>query len=255
MTHAIRAAATLLLIQASLVAGADASTNTPPSGSSNIQPAPGRTVAKPPVTRPPVKTPPPTVDPLIALKKRITQLEQQVARLNGLYHTLRKQAVTPNYVWQTAAAVVNRAFGKTAANTTRVPLSASTGGVKLLHIITGKDTAAGQAVGASGVRCSIVAWGGKAGSRGYLYVYAVPVGDMIMRNNYLIHADTNVPCIDGRLQTHHIWKGTTVKGAKMAPGRYKIFVRLIVYASNGKRIGQAMRFWGDARPTAYNLTL
>lgn len=230
-----------------------AATNTAPSGKTDIQPAPGKQA--PPAVANKRVLPAAGGTELDALRKRVQQLEARLAWLIREHQALKYRAATRDYVWQTAAGLVNRALGKGTTDAARVPVAAESGGARLVNIIAGPDTPAGAVVGTNGVRVAVAAIGGKGAARGYLYVYALPVGDMIMRTNYLIHADDNVPVIGTLAQTHFVWKGGDVQGTRLAAGGYKIFVRIIFHTADGKLSGHAMRFWGDNSTTAYILRL
>jgi len=65
-----------------------------------------------------------------------------------------------------------------------------------------------------------------------------------LRPEWLIHVDEAVPYIDGNAQTHFVWRGNFVNGAKAAAGKYHIFVRAIVGESEERNVGSAMRYWG-----------
>lgn len=241
--------AMLLAVAAAL----PAATNTAPSGNPDVQPAPGKQ-APPAVTN---KRVPPAAagTELEALRRRVQQLEARLAWLIREHQALRYRAVNQDQVRQITAELVNRVLGKGNADTARVPVAEESGGARLVNIIAGPDTPAGAVVGTNGVRVAVAATGGKGAARGYLYVYALPVGDLVMRTNYLIHADENVPVIGTLAQTHFVWRGGDVQGTRLAAGGYKIFVRIIFHTADGKLSGQAMRFWGDNSTTAYILRL
>jgi len=232
----------------------------------NMQPAPKKKkmaegmTAKPPGTRAGGAE-------IAALKKQVARINRGIAllrsemgrvlsRLRKMQQQLRGKA-SRAYVHTAARKLINKAFAGTKRDATRFPVSQSAGGVKLLNINVGRDLAKGETVGSKGIPIVIRAKGMKWARSVRLYVYALPVKDMMMRTQYLIHFDGEVPCLDGLMQTHLRWRGHRFKGERMAGGKYKVLVRVVFYGYNKawKRVGHALRYWGDAKPTTYNLRI
>ena len=251
-----------------LVSGViSAATNTT-AANPNVQPKPAAAKKKPTAAA----AQPDKISPESALlKKRIAALNKNISALNREMGSVLKRLknlekqmktiATKAYVnWMSrrvSQALINKAFAGTKGNSTRVPVAQSAGGVKLVNINVGRDTIAGETVGPKGVLIQIVAGGPKWSRSAKLYIYAVPVKDMIMRPRYLIHADGEVPLIKGQMQTHLKWQAKHIKGTRMTAGNYKILVRVVFYGYKKKwlRVGHALRYWGDNKPASYNLRL
>ena len=185
---------------------------------------------------------------------------REIARLNRRIILLQRKLAAKAgraYVHTVTARLINKAFAGTKSNPTRIPVAQSVGGVKLANINVGRDMAKGDTVGKGGVPVVVRASGPKTARTAKLYIYAVPVRDMVMRPQYLIHYDGEVPCLGGLMQTHMRWRGQHIKGTKMPRGSYKVLVRVVFYGYKKmwKRIGHALRYWGDNRPAYYNLRL
>jgi hypothetical protein len=142
-----------------------------------------------------------------------------------------------------ASILVNKYLGGKADDPTRMPFSSAEGGVSLAHIVVGLDRAS-EVMDDKGLRVAIAGRGPKKTGNALVTVYALPLADPVLRPSWLVHADGNVPYLDGVVQAHFVWKGHFADGKKAAAGKYRIFVRVIANETNGNRIGGAMRWWG-----------
>lgn len=223
----------------------------------NVQPKPKKKVVK---KSTPITLPRKSGGDIAAMMKQLQRQSAEIVRLWKKIEWLRRQLAgkaSRAYVHTVTARMVNKAFAGTKGNPTRMPVAQSVGGVKLRNINVGRDMAKGDTVTAKGVPVIVRASGPKWSRSAKLYVYAVPVRDMVMRPQYLIHYDGEVPCLGGLMQTHTRWRGQRVKGAKMSAGSYKVLVRVVFYGykKGWKRVGHALRYWGDGSPASYNLRL
>jgi len=182
-----------------------------------------------------------------ALEARVRYLEAEVAKLWRYAAWVKSQIPgeqTIARIADTRASIqVNRYLGGKSDDPTRMPLTASEGGVVLPHIVVGNDRVVEPMV-AAGLRIAIAARGPKVNGNALVTVYALPLADPVLRPAWLVHADGNVPYLDGVTQAHFFWKGHFVDGKKAPAGKYRLFVRVIASETSGKRIGGAMRWWG-----------
>jgi len=190
-----------------------------------------------------------------ALEKRVRDLEAEVKKLWNYANTIRRAIPGENTIAQVAdkraALLINQYLG-TGSDATRLPMPGSDGGVALTHIIVGGDSAE-ETVSTNGLRVACVVRGPKAqGGKVFLAVYALPQSDLMLRPEWLIHVDDEVPYIDGIGQTHFIWRGNFVDKTKAAKGKYLIYARAIVSDNAEKTLGSAMRYWGARTPAGSN---
>lgn len=182
-----------------------------------------------------------------ALEARVRLLEAEVGKLWRYAGWLKAQIpgelAIAKIADQRASMQVNKYLGGKGDDPTRMPFAKAEGGVSLAHIVVGLDRAR-EPMPAAGLRIAVAARGPKKSGNALVTVYALPQGDPVLRPSWLVHADGNVPCLDGVVQAHFIWKGHFVDGKKAPAGKYRIFVRVIVSETNGTRIGGAMRWWG-----------
>ncbi len=188
-----------------------------------------------------------TTNQAAALEARVRMLEAEVAKLWRYAAWLKTQIpgeqVITTIADRRASMQVNRYLGGKGDDPTRMPFASAEGGVSLAHIVVGLDRVA-EPMTASGLRVAIAARGPKKTGNALVTVYALPQGDPVLRPAWLVHADGNVPYLDGVVQSHFVWKGHFADGKKAAAGKYRIFVRVIANEANGSRIGGAMRWWG-----------
>lgn len=193
---------------------------------------------------------------IAALQKEVKFLRSEIIKLWRLTLSLQRRTLTRTTVSKIArsqaADIVNRYLATAGNNPTRVPRNASRGNLRLTHLLVGNDRAGGEQLTGKGLRIAAVVKGPVEKQRNvFMAVYAVPVKDRMLRPEYLIHSDSRVPFLNGIAQTHFTWHGRLLNGKKAGSGRYKIFVRAILLASNGKPLGSAMRYWG-AKSAASN---
>jgi hypothetical protein len=175
------------------------------------------------------------------LEKRIEALEKQLA---SLHRNLLTGAQISAIARREAGLQINRVLDQTVSDGSRLPISDARGNVRLRHVFVGGDNPAGETPGAEGLRIAVAGRGPEFTGGALLYVYAMPVSDLVMKPEYLIYHDAAMPFIDGVAQTHFIWNGTYISGTRLAPGNYKIFARIIVRNAKGEVAGSAMRYWG-----------
>jgi hypothetical protein len=196
-----------------------------------------------------------------ALEKRVRDLESEIIKLWNYANTIRRSIPgddqIANIIDTRAALLINRYLGGKGDDATRLPMPGSEGGVTLSHIIVGEDRAEETVSTNGGLRVACVVRGPKAQAVGkiFLAVYALPETDLVLRPEWIIHADDAVPYIDGSGQTHFIWRGDFSDGSKAAKGKYLVFARAIVNESGEKILGSAMRYWGGRAADGSNANM
>ncbi len=192
---------------------------------------------------------------LAELQKRIEDLEKQLA---ALHRNLLTGAQIAAIARREAGVQINKVLDQTTSDGSRLPISDARGNIRIKHVFVGMDNPAGEPMTPEGLRVAIAGRGPEFTGSSLLYVYALPVNELVMKPDYLIFHDPLMPFIEGVAQTHFTWNGTYITGAALSPGKYKIFARIIVKNSQGEIAGSAMRYWGGTageQPERFNVVI
>jgi hypothetical protein len=203
----------------------------------------------------PESTTPPEASPTLAeLVRRIDLLETEIKRLREQQTRTQPAGLSRQEIETIAdaraTALINRHLGQAEDSAIRVPANTATGGITMRHLIVGRDRPVVEDINPKGTRVAVAVAGPKSNGNAFMVVYALPVKDLMLRPEYLIHQDGFVPYIDGLAQTHFMWQGHFLT-KRMAPaGIYKIFTRIIIKDMSGRIQGSAMRYWGSTADPA-----
>lgn len=76
------------------------------------------------------------------------------------------------------------------------------------------------------------------------YIYAIPEGQKILNNKYLISLVRNIEVFNGQAQLTKYWNARNINWDFLPPGKYRIYMRASFKDEKGSVIESIDRYWG-----------